>query len=134
MTDSILDSVKRALGLDPNYPPFDEELIMDINTILSVVNQLGVGVVGFSIEDSSATWDEFLATEQSKGIKINEVRTYVAKRVQMIFDPPTGAYMEALKEVIKELEFRITVAIETPLNQTTQSDPEPEFNDTDEDF
>lgn len=116
--NSILNFVKKSIGIEPEYTPFDAEIIMDINTILGVLNQLGVGVIGFSIEDNTATWDEFLVPETLKGITINEVKTYVAKRVQMLFDPPTsGIYMDALKNVVSELEFRINVAVETPIHE-----------------
>lgn len=116
--NSILNSVKKALGLEPTYEPFDEEIIMDINTVLSILNQLGVGVLGFTIVDNTATWNDFLVNEIEKGITINEVKTYVAKRVQMLFDPPTsGIYMDALKNVVSELEFRINLAVETPIRE-----------------
>lgn len=116
--NSILDSVKKSIGIEPEYHPFDEEIIMDINTILGVLNQLGVGTIGFTIEDNAATWDDFLAPEALKGITINEVKTYVSKRVQILFDPPTsGIYMDALKQVVSELEFRINVAVETPIHE-----------------
>ena len=116
--NSILNSVKKALGLEPSYTPFDDEIIMHINTVLSILNQLGVGVLGFTITDGASTWADFLANETAKGITVNEVKTYVAKRVQILFDPPTsGIYMDALKNVISELEFRINVAVETPIRE-----------------
>ena len=116
--NSILNSVKKSIGIEPAYEPFDDEIIMDINTILGVLNQLGVGTIGFAITDNTATWDQFMAPEALKGITINEVKTYVAKRVQMLFDPPTsGIYMDALKNVVSELEFRINVAVETPIHE-----------------
>lgn len=133
--DSILNSVKRVLGLTPEYTPFDEEIIMDINTILGIVNQLGAGKIGFTIQDSTATWADFLERETAKGITVNEVKTYVAKRVQMIFDPPTsGIYMDALKENVRELESRILYNIETPLHYSDlEPEPDPEIDDADED-
>lgn len=116
--NSILDSVKKSIGIEPDYHPFDEEIIMDINTILGVLNQLGVGTIGFTITDNTATWNDFMAPEALRGITINEVKTYVAKRVQILFDPPTsGIYMDALKNVISELEFRINLAVETPIHE-----------------
>lgn len=116
--NSILTTVKKSLGLSPDYPPFDEEIIMDINTVLGVLNQLGVGVLGYTIEDNTATWSDFLANEIEKGITLNEVKTFVCKRVQLLFDPPTsGIHMDALKQVISELEFRINAAVETPFTE-----------------
>lgn len=118
VTDSILNSVKKSLGLVPEYHAFDDEIVMDINTTLGILNQLGVGKLGFTIEDDSETWDDFLANEIAKGITLNEVKTFVAKRVRLLFDPPTsGIHMDALKQIIEELTFRINVAVETPFTE-----------------
>ena len=125
-SDNILDSVKKSIGIAPDYHPFDDELVMDINTILGVLNQLGVGKLGYTIsldsedpeKESTGSWSEFLTNETAKGITLSEVKTYVAKRVQILFDPPSsGIYMDALKQVISELEFRMNVAVETPIEE-----------------
>ena len=114
--DNILISVKASLGLPADYNPFDNEIIMNINTVLSIVNQLGIGVYGYEISsDSPGSWDEFLEEEILDAISINAVKTYVAKRVMMLFDPPTsGILMNAMNENIKELEWRIVCMKETP--------------------
>lgn len=116
MQDNILLSVKASLGLPAEYEPFDEEIILHINTILGVVNQLGVGVDGYEISsENQGSWDEFLAAEIEEGISLNEVKSYVAKRVRLFFDPPTsGILMEAENKIISELEWRINVKKETP--------------------
>jgi hypothetical protein len=91
---------------------------MDINTVLGILNQLGVGKLGFTIEDDSETWSDFLQNETIKGITLNEVKTFVAKRVRLLFDPPTsGIHMDALKQIIEELTFRINAAVETPFTE-----------------
>lgn len=114
--DSILESVKASLGLSTDYTPFDNEIIMHINTVLGIVNQLGVGAYGYQIsEDDTGSWEEFFAPEFEESIVIPEVKTYVTKRVGMFFDPPTsGILMNAMNENIKELEWRIVVKKETP--------------------
>lgn len=114
--DNILISVKASLGLPEDYEPFDAEIVMNINTILSVVNQLGIGKYAYEIsKESPGSWAEFLEDEKFDGISINAVKTYVAKRVMMLFDPPTsGILMNAMNENIKELEWRIVCMKETP--------------------
>lgn len=114
--DNILISVKASLGLPADYNPFDAEIIMNINTVLSIVNQLGVGKYGYEISaESPGSWDEFLEEEILDAISINAVKTYVAKRTMMLFDPPTsGILMNAMNENIKELEWRIVCMKETP--------------------
>ena len=59
--DSILISVKASLGLPADYNPFDAEIIMNINTVLSIVNQLGVGKYGYEISAESPGWSGALS-------------------------------------------------------------------------
>ena len=50
MTESILTSIKKLLGIDESYTHFDADLIMHINGVFSILTQLGVGPPnGFSI-------------------------------------------------------------------------------------
>jgi hypothetical protein len=110
LNDSILDSVKKVLGLQPDYDVFDPDIIMHINSVFGTLHQLGVGPEeGFMIEDASATWSTFLGGS----IPLNPVKTYVCLRVRTIFDPPTTAYLvTSMKEQIAELEWRLNVAAE----------------------
>lgn len=106
MSDSILISIKKLLGITAEYDAFDVDIIMHINTVLGILNQLGVGVDGYTIKDSHDTWDNFLNNQQM----LEMVKTYVYLRVRMLFDPPqSGSTAEAFKNTIAELEFRIIV-------------------------
>jgi len=125
--DSILDSVKKILGIDKEYTAFDVDIVIHINTVLANLNQLGVGPVeGFAIEDASPTWDDFLG--EGNPTK-NNIKTYVALKVKMVFDPPTTGYLiDATNKNIQELEWRISVKRENdewvpPVPATV---PEPE--------
>lgn len=116
MTDNILETVKASLGLAPDYTPFDTQLIMEINTVLGICNQLGIGTHDYQISDENpGSWDEFLEEEILDNNALNEVKTYVCKRVQLLFDPPTsGILMDSMNRIIEELEWRILVKKETP--------------------
>jgi len=107
MTDSILDSIKKVLGLAPDYTAFDADIIMHINSVLSDLNQLGVGLdPGFAIEDNVATWSAFLGDDP----RLNNVKSYMFLRLKLLFDPPTTRYtISGLESQIKELEWRIKV-------------------------
>lgn len=114
MYDSILTSVKKAVGgIIEGDTAFDPELIMHINSSLNKLTQLGVGPVsGFQIEDSTATWTDFIGSDSL----LNLVKTYVTLDVRMVFDPPTtGAVAEAYKSQIAELTWRINVQAESNL-------------------
>lgn len=106
MNESIMVTIKRMLGLDPKYAPFDTEIIVHINTALMILKQLGVVKRTFVTSNLGDTWDEVLGyTEDLEGVK-----TYVYLKVKTLFDPPTSsAVLEAMKANIAELEWRLNV-------------------------
>lgn len=108
--DSILSSIKKLRGIDESYTHFDADIITNINTSFSILTQLGVGPTeGFAITDSSAVWSDFIGESP----KLSMVKSYVDKKVQMMFDPPTnGAVKEAMNASLSELEWRISVAVD----------------------
>ena len=107
MDESILNSVKKILGIASDYDAFDTDIIIHINSVFSTLNQLGLGPdEGFMIEDDSAVWGDFLLDD----MRLNSVKTYVYLKVRILFDPPTtGFTLTALQEQIKELEWRLNV-------------------------
>lgn len=107
MSESILNSVKKVLGLEPDYTPFDLDVLMHINTAFSTLHQLGIGPSdGFMIEDDTTTWDAFLGGV----LPLNSVKTLIFMKVRMIFDPPgTAALVSAYERQIQELEWRLSV-------------------------
>lgn len=107
--DSILNSIKKLIGMDPEYTQFDTDLIIYINSMFAILKQVGVGPEnGFSISDGSATWDEYLP-DYDKNFEF--VKTYIQQRVKLVFDPPlTSSVLDAMKETIKELEWRLNIA------------------------
>jgi hypothetical protein len=84
--NSILNSVKKVLGLDEDDTGFDTDILIHINSMFMVLNQLGIGPEnGFAIEDDSAMWADFIGVDPI----LNAVKTYVWLRVRMLFDPPS---------------------------------------------
>lgn len=103
--DSILNSIKKNLGLHEEDTNFDADIIMHINSVFGILWQMGVGPSDpFRINDSTETWDDFLEDK----IKINYVKSYVEKKVKLLFDPPlSSAVLESMNNLIKELEWRL---------------------------
>lgn len=108
--DSILTSVKKMLGITEDYEHFDADIIMHINSVFMILNQLGIGPVkGFSITDRFSTWEDFL----QGGENLESVKSYMYMKVRLLFDPPmSSAVMEAMKQMISELEWRLNVQSE----------------------
>lgn len=110
MEESILITIKKLLGLDEEYHAFDNDVIVHINTYLGVLNTLGIGVEGFSIEDASATWEEFL---EDSPVPLNEVKTYLYLRVRQTFDPPASSVLSAaFDKQIEEIGWRMLMKVE----------------------
>lgn len=122
MEDSILNDIKRILGITPEEDGFDREIIMHINTVFMILNQLGVGPTsGFRIEDAGATWGEYLTDSTN----LEAVKTYIGMKVMQIFDPPSGtSAMEAVKNCCAELEWRLNVEVDTPKEVEDESSDE----------
>ena len=111
--DSILTSIKKLLGITEEYENFDQDIIMHINSAFMILNQLGVGPKsGFSISDKSSTWDEFIPESSN----LEAVKTYVHLKVKLMFDPPlSSTVIEAIKSQINELEWRLNVSVDSPI-------------------
>lgn len=108
--ESILDSIKKMLGVPEGYEAFDDQIIIHINSAFAVLNQLGVGNDDnkFMITGSDETWDDYIS--QDDDLNIEEVRSYVYLKVKMIFDPPTSSVAaDAFKNQIAEFEWRLNV-------------------------
>ncbi len=112
--ESILTSIKKLLGIAEEYEHFDADIIMHINSVFSILTQLGVGPSnGFSIEGKETKWHDFIGEDN----KIEMVKSYIHLKVKLLFDPPlSSAVMEAMNKMIKELEWRLNVAVD-PSNQ-----------------
>ena len=105
--ESILNSVKSHIGISETDTHFDPDIIIHINSVFSILKQMGVGpATTFSIVDDKEIWDDFLDDDD-----FNEVKTYMYLKVKMAFDPPTNSnIMNAMKEQINELEWRLNVS------------------------
>lgn len=118
--DSILLSIKRLLGVSEDCEHFDDEIIMHINSVLVILNQLGVGPPGgFIVTDTRQTWSMFVPNRTD----IEFIKTYVFMKVKLIFDPPqSSSAIESMNRVISELEWRINVAVDP--EETTEGEEE----------
>lgn len=109
LTESILGSTKKLLGIEPDYDHFDADLVMHINSVFSILTQMGVGQTnGFSITGDTEKWADFIGNDPN-GVSI--VKSYVYLKVKLLFDPPaSSAAMEAINRQISEFEWRLFVA------------------------
>lgn len=108
--ESILTSIKKMLGIAEEYEHFDTDLIIHINSVFSILTQLGVGPdYGFSIKDKTAVWTDFIPPNP----QLESIKTYVYLRVKLLFDPPSSSSVsDAINRTVSELEWRINVTVD----------------------
>lgn len=79
ITESVLTSVKKLLGIDEGYTHFDADIVMHINSVFSILTQMGVGPAnGFSITGKDEGWSDFI----SGGAVLPLVKSYVGLKVR----------------------------------------------------
>ena len=118
---SILDSIKQMVTGNVEDTSFDSELVMHINSALSIVNKLGVGPKGYTISDANNLWSEFLLDRTD----LEEVKTNVYLRVRLMFDPPQNSFLvSAIKEQIEETNFYIELYHNPEVPPVIPEDPE----------
>ena len=105
--DSILDSIKKLLGLSADYDNFDADIAMHINGCFIELQQLGVGPAeGFVIFNNEATWNDF----DQNTLLLNAIKPYIYLKVRLIFDPPSSASVIAsFEKMIDKIEWRINM-------------------------
>lgn len=110
--ESILTSIKKLLGISEGYTQFDDDIIMHINTVFLNLTQLGVGPeTGFSIEDDSTYWEDFVDIESKS--QLHAIKSYIYLKVKLLFDPPlSSSVIESMNRMIAELEWRLNVAVD----------------------
>ena len=116
--DEILESVKLMLGIQKDYTAFDPQLLLHINSVFTILNQLGVGPKESFIADANSTWDEFLVGDS---ISLDLVKADMYQRVRLLFDPPTSSFvLDSLNKQIQEYEWRLNVFVD-PANGDNQN-------------
>ena len=110
MNESILNTIKKMLGLEPDYTPFDTDIVVHINAALMVLRQLGIGPAeGYLITDSDELWSDFLGSDRM----LEAVKAFIYLRVKSVFDPPQSSVaMEAIQKQIEEYTWRLNVAVD----------------------
>ena len=116
--DSILTSIKKLLGIAEDQTNFDADIIMHINSVFTILTDLGVGPAeGFTIQDEYAYWDSFIP----KGQSLELVKSYMYLKVRLLFDPPlNSSVLTSMEKSISEYEWRLNVKAESIESNTEE--------------
>lgn len=122
LTDSILDTVKHMLGIEPEQTHFDADIIHGINSAFFVLNQLGIGPdEPYEINGNTETWTSFDADNS----KFNAVKEFIYLKTKMVFDPPlSGTVIGEYNKQIDELTWRLTAHHDIEAGRTDEETSE----------
>lgn len=122
ITDSILDTIKHMLGIEPEYTHFDVDIIAHINTAINILSQVtSLKKDGFYIEGPKETWADYLGNDASH---VQMIKTCIYNRVRLLFDPPLNTSVaEIMRTNMAELEWRLKIELDREEEQdgTTNS-------------
>ena len=137
MNDSILNDIKKMLGLNEEYDHFDQDIIIHINAALSTLIQIGLPAnKSFVLSSKEQTWSDFInngnetidqtplatafalvrtaSVNNSSNMNIGMIKSYVYMKVKLIFDPPGNSFaIDSMNKIISEYESRINIEYDT---------------------
>lgn len=122
ISSSILETIKKLIGIDKDYGIFDLDLVVAINSAFTILNQLGVGPTkAFVISGPNETWSDFFSETAS----IELAKSYIYLRARLLFDPPTtGVLHEAIERQISEFEWRLMIQAQEERGEETENSGE----------
>ena len=106
--------------MDEDYEYYYNDIMIHLSTIFMYLSQIRIGPSdGFSISDETTTWEDFLPSDNKN---FEAVKTYIYLKTRLIFDPPqSSSTMEAMKQTISELEWRLNVEAEQKGKEVIQN-------------
>jgi hypothetical protein len=111
VSESILGSTKKGLGLAEVYEAFDPEITVFINMALGALSQIGVDCGNVIVSDFVAEWSSV-----ADGVLLGLVRPYVLLKVKSLFDPSANPTISAaIDSALTELTWRITNHLEVTI-------------------
>lgn len=112
MAESIINTIKKLLGIMVTDTAFDADIMVFINTALMTLNQLGVGTEGvYSVDSVDDKWSDFLIDPNA----YPAVKSFIYLSVRLAFDPPTNSFVIAsFERQLAELTFRLNVQVPIP--------------------
>ena len=126
MEDSILKTIKKLLGLLQDDTSFDLDIVTHINSVVSLLRQIGFAVADdFMVTNEATLWSELVASAKN----LDLVRTYIYLRVRLLFDPPASSFgLDSMQKQAAEFEWRLHVLTDPPFVPTiVVAEPDPNF-------
>lgn len=110
LSDSILSSVKKLIGISEEDKSFDLDIMLNINAASSTLYQLGVLAKPFTVTSKEDSYGDLLPGGPED--VVNQIKMYFVYKTRLGFDSSTlsGTVIEVIKDLIKEAEYRLMIS------------------------
>lgn len=106
---SILDTVKEGNDIEVEDTSFDQNIIVHINSTISMLTQLKVGKPGFKITGRTETWEDYI----DDIVQLEMAKEYIIKKVGSLFNPPRSSFLlQEQRKQLDELEYRLNLQVD----------------------
>lgn len=108
ISNSILSSVKKLIGISEDDKTFDVDAMIHINGALSTLYQIGGIPRAYTITSEDDEYDDILPDGPED--VVNQVKLYLEYKTKLGFDSSTlsATLIDTFEKQIKELEWRLT--------------------------
>lgn len=113
VNQSILRSIREAVGLEESNGAFDTDLLMHINNSVGILSQNGVTNIKM-VNDETQKWDDIINPEPDvMGIAMQMIPLFITLNTKVIFDPPPPSAVEQYAKMIDQILWRLRVTYDT---------------------
>jgi hypothetical protein len=114
VNQSILQTVRSAVGLSSDTTDFDTELLMHINGAIGKLNQNGVGNF-LVVDNEDQKWIDLQDATQVEGNKYFQmIPLFITLSTKLLFDPPPPSAVQTYQNNIDQALWRLKIAYEEP--------------------
>lgn len=110
LSDSILSSVKKLIGIPVEDDSFDLDITFNINAASSTLYQLGVLKKPFTVKSKDDTYNDLIPGGTDD--VINQIKMYFVYKTKLGFDSSTlsSTMVKTIEELIREAEYRLQIS------------------------
>ncbi len=112
MLDSILNTIKKMLGIPPEDDAFDIDILVHINMAMATLHQVGVGPESPAlIVDATTEWSSLTDNVSI----LSMAKSFIYLTVKTAFDPAgTSFIITSIEKQLAELIYRLELEANPP--------------------
>lgn len=110
LSDSILSSVKKLIGISEDDTSFDLDIMLNINAAASTLFQLGVIEKPYVVTSKENTYADLIPGGTDD--VVSQIKMYFVYKTRLGFDSSnlTASVIDVLEKQIKEAEYRLMIS------------------------